>query len=168
MVKVRRIRIEGDTAFVPLTMGKEAVIDAADVPLVAGRNWCAEKATDTFYAVRTQKVGGKARHFRLHRVLTGATGRDHVDHVDGNGLNCRRSNMRLATHTENMRNSRRRRDNSSGVKGVTFDKWTGRWQAKISVDGRTVHLGRFSSIEAAAEAYRKGSEKYHGEFGRFG
>ena len=147
-------------------MGKEAVIDAADVPLVEGRNWCAEKATDTFYAVRTSKAGGKQYHHRLHRVITDVPDGVHVDHIDGDGLNCRRSNMRAATHTENMRNARIRRDNTSGAKGVCFDAYTGRWQAKIHVDGKTVHLGRFTELDDAAAAYRVASEKHHGKFGR--
>lgn len=162
----RQIRIEGDLAFIPLTQGKEAVIDTADVHLVEGVSWCAEKATDTFYAVRIARVSGKKCHFRLHRVIMGVSDEVIIDHEDGNGLNCRRYNLRLATHTENMRNSRRRRDNTSGVKGVTFDRWTNRWQAKISVDGKTVHLGRFHRPEDAAEAYATASRTHHGRFGR--
>lgn len=162
----RPIRVQGDTAFITLTKGREAVIDAADAPLISGVNWCTEEANDTCYAVRTAKSGGIKRHVRLHRVIMAAPEGVHVDHIDGDGLNCRRSNMRLATHTENMRNSRSRKDNKSGVKGVCFDVWTGRWQAKIQVDGRTVHLGRFHDLKAAAEAYRAASEKYHGGFGR--
>lgn len=159
----RPIRIEGDIAYVPLTKGYEAIIDIADIPLVDGVNWTASINPKTVYAYR-KGVGGI--NIVLHRLIMDATSHVEVDHIDGNGLNCRRCNLRIASHAENMRNRRLSRDNTSGVKGASLDRSTGKWQANIRKDGRQFNLGRFNCRTAAAIAYAKASRDLHGEFGR--
>ncbi|WP_338633059.1 HNH endonuclease [Afipia carboxidovorans] len=89
-----------------------------------------------------------------------------IDHINGCGTDNRISNLRLATRTQNVRNIRRSSANKSGYKGVCLFRQTGRWAAAISVNNKTIHLGFFSTKEAAYEAYCTASQKYHGEFGR--
>jgi len=89
-----------------------------------------------------------------------------VDHVDGNGLDNRRSNLRLATASQNQCNQRRSSANSSGFKGVTWCRKGKRWKARIKVNKVLKHLGTFTSPEAAYAAYCAASERFHGEFGR--
>ena len=110
---IREIRIEGNIAYVPLTKGYEAVIDAEDVHLVAGRAWHA-KVTKTkagevrsvYASAMTLRVDGKAKNIWLHRVILGLTdGLLFADHIDGDGLNNRRSNLRVATPSENRKNT---------------------------------------------------------------
>ena len=167
-MSARKIRVEGDIAYVPLTQGKEAIIDAADVHLVEGFNWFANKGRYTFYAVRNKPtVNGKAMGLlRMHRVIVNAPGDMQVDHINGDGLNNRRNNMRLATHAENKRNTSRQTNNSSGFKGVTWNKWRGKWQSQIKAGGEYTYLGYFDCPKEAHAAYCAASEKYHGDFGR--
>jgi AP2 domain/HNH endonuclease len=171
MKRARPIRVEGDIAYIPLTKGYEAIIDAADVPLVNGCNWQAheKKRGDgsiyTVYAVRFFEGDGKRTSKRLHRVLLG-DGALHVDHIDGDGLNNRRCNLRAATRSQNMHNQRVRRDNASGFKGVHLDKRTSMWTAQIASGGKRKRLGSYGSPEEAHAAYVLASARLHGEFGR--
>lgn len=90
-----------------------------------------------------------------------------VDHINGNPSDNRICNLRLATHTENMRNTRLRRDNKTGHRGVVFNKRYGNWIARICVGGGAVkQIGTFDTKELAAVAYSEASKKYHGEFSR--
>ena len=89
-----------------------------------------------------------------------------VDHIDLNRGNNRIDNLRSATTQENQRNTRARRNNSSGFKGVVYEKDRGTWRALICLDRKKIHLGRFSTPEAAHAAYKKAADKHHGEFAR--
>lgn len=162
----RPIRIEGDVAYVPLTKGYEAVIDAADVRLVEGRNWCASVMGRSIYAHNTLYTRVKPQKFIMHRVIIGATSSQIVDHIDGNGLNNMRSNLRTATHAENLRNQRTSTRNTSGIKGVIWDKQRGKWKAQITLSGKKHYLGLFENMDDAAQAYARGSASLHQAFGR--
>jgi hypothetical protein len=164
---VRPIRIKGREAFVTLTKGYVAVIDAADVPLVEGFNWTALVRPHTVYAYRRLTIAGHSGPcLLLHRVILGIEGDRQGDHIDCDGLNNRRANLRIATRSENQRNQRRSRTNTSGVKGVTWDIGTQKWRAQIKSDSGPRYLGVFQNIEDAVAAYATASEKLHGEFGR--
>ena len=93
-----------------------------------------------------------------------------VDHKDGNGLNNRRlgenGNLRTATHAQNQQNMVRRRNNSSGYKGVTRSMNGKKWVASILAFGESHHLGTHGCPTAAHIAYVKASRELHGEFGR--
>jgi hypothetical protein len=164
---IRPIRIEGDAAYVTLTKGYEAIIDAADVPLVEGKNWHADakRRENTVYA-RTRARKGSAKKVWMHRVIMDDPDGFQVDHIDGNGLNNCRNNLRKATNAQNARNSCTPRNNTSGFKGVTWHKLSSKWCAKIEVNYVSKHLGLFDTPEAAHSAYVAASEKLHGEFGR--
>lgn len=164
-MKLKPIRIDGNVAYVPLTQGYEAVIDAADVHLVEGFNWHADTRSCTVYARRTVN-GSSPSSIKMHRVIAGCDDDSIVDHADCNGLNNRRENLRVVGHLENSRNTRIRKNNSSGFKGVSQHKRSGKWQAAIWVNYKAVHLGEFKTPEAAHQAYSAASEKFHGEFGR--
>lgn len=162
----RPIRIEGDIAYVPLTKGYEAVIDAADVPLVDGVNWVASVDRRTVYACRHDKSGPTPRFVRMHRALMGDPIGLEVDHCDSNGLNNRRANLRLATRLQNAWNQRRSSLNTSGLKGAVFYKQRGKWRSMIKENGKNKHLGYFATAEEAHIAYAKASAELRGEFGR--
>lgn len=160
------IRIEGEIAYVPLTKGYEAVIDAADVPLVEGYNWHADVRSHTVYAMRTDYSGEKKKNFYMHRIIMGEPEGLEVDHEDCNGLNNRRKNMRAATRMQNKHNERIKSNNQSGFKGVGFHKRQGRWRARIMINGQRKWLGYYDTPEKAHASYVKASEALHGEFGR--
>lgn len=166
----RPIRIEGAVAYVPLTQGYEAVIDAVDAPLVENVNWCASVDRREDGSIRgvyaLGRVSGTRRAILLHRMIVAPPEGEQVDHHDGDGLNCRRYNMRTATHTENMRNARKRVDNASGSKGVSWNRVSLNWQVHIRAGGRQINLGRFADLAQATAAYSRASAELHGDFGR--
>lgn len=163
--KIRPIRIEGNVAYVPLTKGYEAVIDAADATAVEGALWHVHVSGHTQYA-GTMVAGAKRSRAFLHRLLICADNGQVVDHIDGDGLNNRRSNLRIATQAENLRNCRKPSTNTSGVKGVHWCKRNKKWQAQIKDNGKSKYLGLFASLEDAGAAYAKASADIHGAFGR--
>jgi hypothetical protein len=164
--KIRPIRIEGNIAYVTLTKGYEAVIDAVDVDIVARFNWTAYLTTSTVYAARKDTSGAKQINFYLHRAIMGNPAGIEVDHINGDGLDNRRCNLRAATRSQNAQNTRVRSDNTSGVKGVWWDSARRKWASEIRVRGRKLFLGRHNDLESACEAYAYASEKFHGEFRR--
>ena len=89
-----------------------------------------------------------------------------IDHRDGNPANNKLTNLRLATHTENMRNRKRGKTNTLGVKGVSRS-WN-RWRAMIRINGKSTHLGTFDTKGLAAVAYAKASMRHYGAFARIG
>ncbi len=169
---IRPVVVEGDVALVTLTRGYVAVIDAADAPLVAGHNWTAmehlrsDGTIRTVCAHRKELVDGKRVTVYLHRVIAGTPDDLVTDHIDGDGLNNRRANLRAATTAQNGHNERRAINNTSGVKGVHWHKRDRRWCAKIRLRRKSIYLGEFAHLLDAAEAYAKASAELHGEFGR--
>jgi len=89
-----------------------------------------------------------------------------IDHVNGDTSDNRLANLRTATQTQNMWNTRPTKNCKSKLKGVHFCKTTNRWRSKIRLDGKHIHLGRFDTEEAAHAAYCKAAKNYHGEFAR--
>lgn len=165
-MKKRPVRIDGDIAYVPLTRGYEAVIDAADVELVSAFNWQAFVGSHTIYAQRTDQSGGKRKTVRMHRVISCASSDLEVDHINGNGLDNRRANLRSATHQQNLQNQRISSINKVGFKGVSWHKRASKWRARITVGGRESNLGLFASAKDAHAAYVDASIRMHGNFGR--
>jgi HNH endonuclease/AP2 domain len=166
-IRIKRpIRIEVQVAYVQLTKGYEAVIDAADIHLVDGCNWTASVQSNAVYAHRKDYSLEKSKKVFLHRVIMCPPDNLHVDHVNGNGLDNRRKNLRLATRSQNLSNSVVPVTNTSGFKGVVWEKRRLKWFAQIQKNGRHIFLGYYSSAQLAHEAYCEASAKFHGEFGR--
>ncbi len=163
---VRPIRIEGDVAYVTLTKGYEAIIDAADVPLVEGLNWYAHVCEKKIYAVRNETLSGKQKLRLMHRVIMDTPNKMETDHINGDGLDNRRVNLRIATTSQNQANTGAPTTNTSGFKGVSRLKRDEKWRAQIRSNGVKMWLGDFDTPEAAYAAYVAASEKLHGEFGR--
>ena len=164
---IRPIRVSGKVAFVTLTKGYTAIIDAADVHLVEGWNWHAVIGRNTVYAKRRERIdGGAWRTILLHRIIMAPPDDMQVDHRSGDGLDCRRANMRQATNSQNQHNQRLKCTNTSGLKGVSWDMGSQKWRAKIKIDGKQIYLGLFTSPESAHAAYAEASSRLHGDYGR--
>lgn len=114
------------------------------------------------------KVAFNGREYPAHRLIWwlvyGALPDKFIDHINGDKSDNRLSNLRLATDAENKRNVGPRSHNTSGFKGVSYDRQTGRWLAHATFNGKGVHLGRHASKEAAAEAYQNFARRNHGPF----
>jgi len=116
------------------------------------------------------KICVDRRWYHAHQLawlyMTGEWGRPMIDHRDGDATNNRWSNLREATASQNGANTRRRRQNASGYKGVSLDKRSGRCRASIRKNGRKINLGTFDTPEAAHAAYVEAARKLFGEFAR--
>lgn len=142
---------------ISLTRGKVAVVDDSDFDELSRYKWHAVPGGRTWYAVREVRLAdGKRTAVGMHVAIMGKPG---VDHIDGDGLNNSRSNLRLVTRFQNARNRRPDVGSSSRYVGVTWYKSTSKWCAQISwsEEGkrRTKNLGYFLSEEAAARARDK-------------
>lgn len=151
-----------DVVRLPLTKGRSVLIDAADLPAVSCHRW---HASDTgegrWYAARRRKVGeGRPGTIKMHTFLTGWP---QVDHINGDGLDNRRCNLRPATSAQNSANARRARTSRSPYKGVEYQR-SGRWRARICPRGQSIELGFYDTAEKAARAYDSAARAIYGEF----
>ena len=111
------------------------------------------------YPTATKKIDGKTYHYRLNRLIMNPQKGKLVDHINGNKLDNRRSNLRIVTHLQNAQNKQLRHKNStSGFRGVTYDKRRGKFRAQWVLNSKYHHVGYFDSVEkaaAAVDAYRR-------------
>lgn len=134
-----------------------ALVDDADYELVSQYRWHYDRG----YAARTvHGVGIEYMHRLINQTPRGLS----TDHINSNKLDNRRSNLRTCNQTLNNANSRVRKDNTSGSKGVVWHKRNQKWQAQITVAGRCKYLGQFVEKELALEKYRSAAIEYFGEF----
>jgi hypothetical protein len=151
---------------VPLSMGYIAFVDDEDFERVSRYKWHAHKTRNSIHAKRDTKRPNRKTIF-LHNFILGnpAPGME-IDHRDGNGLNCQKDNMRYCTHADNSKNQSKRKNNTSGYKGVFWSRGRKKWCAHITVNYKRIFIGYFDSIEDAANAYGNAALKYFGDFAR--
>ena len=148
---------------IPLSRGLVALVDDDDYDRVtAVGKWYANPNHRTFYARKNFWRQGRYIAVLMHSLITGWPS---PDHVNGNGLDNQRHNLRPATSSQNSQNRRMRSDNTSGFKGV-YLRDRGRWVASIWTAGKNRHLGLFATPEDAARAYDAAAAEIFGEFAR--
>lgn len=153
---------------IKLTQGKFVFVDDCDYKYLNQWKWYTKKDRHTFYAVRNLR---KSKHTSqtpvyMHGVILQRIGIkfQQVDHIDGNGLNNCRSNLRAATNQENSFNQRLAKNNTSGHRGIIWYKRYQKWMAEIRTNGRLKFLGYFDNIEEAIRAYDEAAIKYYGKY----
>jgi hypothetical protein len=155
------------TREIPLTQGQVALIDDEDFDLVAQYKWYAwwNPHTKSFYATTTiRKPDGKWTTIYMHRLIMNAPKGKHVDHIFHLTLDNRKSELRLCTPSQNAHNSVKRTDNTSGFKGVCFDRRAQKWVAHIQTNGKQKHIGYYATAELANAACMESRPELHGTF----
>ena len=154
-----------------LRTGEICLLDAVDYERLADTRWEGFRTKYTTYAILRQYVGtinGKQKYTRkwLHREILGCPAGLFVDHINGDGLDNRRDNLRVCTKKENQRNLRM----SAKKQGVPFKgvdrAMSGKFRARIWADGKSRHLGCFTTVVEAALAYDHAAKQMFGEFAR--
>ncbi len=151
---------------IPLTKGKFAIVDSEDYERIASLGkWC---VSHYGYAVRRTPMmnGRKGEIIYMHRVIIGTGKGLDTDHVNRNGLDNRKDNLRACSHSENLRNRPKQLNNSSGFKGVRFCKRDKKWFASIKLHGVTYGFPRRPTPEEASADYVAAAKRLHGEFAR--
>jgi hypothetical protein len=160
---------DSSTVQIPLTRGFTAFVSSEDADL-AGLSWYANVNHRTVYAARLNYTPSKSTTIYLHRLIMERilerplVKGEKADHVNRNGLDCTRKNLRLATHTQNKQNESLHRDSKSGYKGVSWHTNKRKWRATITVNKRPMSLGYYTEVRDAARAYNKAAREYFGEF----
>lgn len=158
--------LQPETREIPLTQGKVAIVDATDYEWLIQWKWYA-RCDYLWYAARqSSKSENKPMTVYMHREIMAARKGETVDHYDGNGLNNTRANLRFATIQQNNRNSRLSTKNTSGYKGVSFDKRNRKWKACIYVNRKQIYIGLYSTPEEAASAYDEAAKRHFSQFAR--
>lgn len=148
---------------VNLTQNKVAIIDAEDFERVNLFKWYAEWSpiTNQYRAARTDE---NRNHVYLHRFIMNPPDGMHVDHINHDTLDNRKDNLRICSQSNNNKNQRIRCDNTSGYKGVTWDKQHKKWKSQISKNGKMKTIGMFDNKISAAIAYDAYAIEIFGEF----
>ncbi len=157
--KCNTFKSYGNVTICTVANGKQFVFDTEDLPLVKRYTWhiCSSGYPSTYYKGKTMK---------LHRLLLKPPKRKYVDHIDRNRLNNCRNNLRLCSTHENCFNQGIRSDNTTGFKGVHYDKNKNKLVVRIGLNGRRYTIGRFppEQIKEAAKAYNQKAIELFGEY----
>lgn len=156
-------------AYVPLTRGQFALIDSHNATWIGKYNWYAlwNKCTKSFYAARSVNYSdGSQNLYLMHREILGLIKLDPRigDHQNRNSLDARICNLRPCDSTESACNQGNRSDNTSGIKGVCWNRFRRKWHATIQWRKKKIHIGLYDDLDQACEARRRKALELHGEF----
>lgn len=153
---------------IPLSKGKFALVDDEDFEFVNQWKWYffQRPGSNTYYAKTRMNTGYKIyKNVFMHRLIMKVSKSLHIDHINGDGFDNRKSNLRVVTHHENMLNRSTRINNTSGYPGI-YKRENNKFVASISSGKKRVYLGFFSSYEEALAARKKAEDEYFGEFSK--
>lgn len=145
---------------IPLTQGKFAIVDDGDYEWLSQFKWCIHRGRYTFYAKRS----ANRKILKMHRVIMRTPQGREVDHINHNGLDNRRANLRECSHAENLHNQLHRKTGTSKYRGVYWSKKAGKWRACIGCNNKRMSMGQYDSETEAAMAYNEKAKALFGEF----
>jgi hypothetical protein len=148
-----------------LTQGLVAIVDDEDFERISKFKWHASASRNGRFDA-AHKSNDVRRSILMHRLILYAPHGKEVDHINGDTLDNRRNNLRLAARDQNGQNRKIPRNNTSGFKGVIFDKQDRCWKARIRFRGKQYHLGYFDTPEAAGQQYDRAARLFFRQFAR--
>ena len=152
---------------IPLTRNRFAIVDAEDFDYLNQWKWHSIRRKKLCHVARNiRKSNGKRSKIYLHQVILEKREGMETDHINGDGLDNRKSNLRLVTRGQNMMNRALSKNNKSGYKGVSWINKDKVWYSNIRVNRKTISLGHFGCKKRAALAYNVAAKEYFGEFAR--
>ena len=147
---------------IQLSQGKVAIVDDGDFEMLSKMGkW---NFRSGYAGKATKSSDGKYKYLSMHRLIMDAPKGFVVDHINGDGLDNRKCNLRICTDSENLKNQGKRKANTSGYKGVFWHTRMNKWIAKLYSNKKCIHLGYFGCPIEAAKAYNVGALKHHGAF----
>ena len=151
---------------IPLTKGKVALVDDGDFEYLSQWKWAANKNRNTFYAYRYgfDKIKNKKTGIIMHREILGFPENLEVDHINNNGLDNRKENLRTCSRLQNSQNTIKRDNCKSIFKGVEYHKKTNKFRATVCSRGNKHRSKWFKTELEAASAYDELAKKFFGEF----
>jgi len=150
------------TKYITLTKGKKALVDADMFDYLNQWKWYYKEPG---YAERTQHVkNGKKKHIKMHRLIMDTQEDMDVDHIDNDGINNTKENLRNCTRQQNLMNKSKQSNGKSIFKGVYWEKGLNKWRSRIKANNKHIHLGVFLKEKEAAKAYNEAAKKHFGEF----
>ena len=152
---------------IKLNRGLYALVDGDDYNWLSRWKWCLLKGRSTFYAARKIRIGKhKQRTIYMHREILNIPKSSLTDHINDNGLDNRKINLRICNINQNSQNQRPQQGKTSKYKGVTFHNKSKLWRARIVLNKKDISLGYFKDETKAAQAYDKAAKELFGEFAR--
>lgn len=155
---------------ISLSRGLDAIVDSSDFEWLSKYRWHAIKNgrhSPRYYATRAQHVAGEGRALTIlmHRMIMGDIPKDRVvDHINGNSLDNRRCNLRLATRRQNAHNVSPHQKRKSPIKGATWSNQRQGWLARITVEGNLLYMGVFKNDVECGILYDNAARFFFGEF----
>lgn len=143
---------------IKLTQGKYAIVDDEDFKWLNQWRW--------YYDGRYARMNYKNKKIHMHRLIMNTPKGMDTDHINGNGLDNRRCNLRICTSSQNHINTKKRKNNTSGYKGVFSCQLSKNWRAQIRYNHKSIHIGNFINKIQAAKAYNQKAKELFGEFAR--
>lgn len=153
---------------VELNGGCYVTIDDEDYDIISKHkwyvHWCGRRKKYKYAIANIRLSDGRRTTIKMHRVIMDAPSGYEIDHIDGDGLNNQRLNLRVVNKNQNMMNMAVHRDNQTGYKGVSKSRGVGRYRARIRVYGKEICLGCYKTAIDAHHAYTKAANQYFGEY----
>ena len=149
---------------IPLGRGRVAIVDDEDFDYLSQYKWFLQSSKGRY--VQRHNNEKKRGKIYMHREILPCPSGMMIDHINGNGLDNRKCNLRVATQSQNNSNQPKQKRNICRFKGICVDKKNGGWRAQISINGETKNLGHFLDDESAARAYNDAARKQFGEYAR--